>query len=81
VDVERTLTDGGYTNTADSTSTNVRLLTEHFREGTTGCTLTVGATTIDASANMTIANCLSACQASGYNLAGAEYSGGCCKTN
>jgi hypothetical protein len=61
-------------------SPNVPLLTGHFREGTTGRTLTIGATTIGAAANLTVANCLSACQASGYNLAGVEYSGECCKS-
>ena len=44
-------------------------------EGTTGRTLTVGANTLGGSSNLTIANCLSACQTAGYNLAGAEYSG------
>jgi hypothetical protein len=46
-----------------------------FSEGTTGRTLTIAATTVGGSANLTVANCLSACQTAGYNLAGAEYSG------
>lgn len=44
-------------------------------EGTTGRTLNVGANTLGGSSNLTVANCLSACQTAGYNLAGAEYSG------
>lgn len=48
-------------------------------EGTTGRALTVGATVPGGSSNTTVANCLSACQSEGYELAGVEYSGECCK--
>lgn len=54
------------------------LLTLHS-EGTTGRALTVGATVIGGSANMTVSNCVSECHVLGYDLAGLEYSGECCE--
>lgn len=50
-----------------------------FSEGTSGRTLPNGVTTTGGSAAMTVDLCLTACQAAGYLLAGAEYSGECCK--
>jgi hypothetical protein len=51
-----------------------------FREGTGGRTLTNGLDVAGGSSNMTVSNCLAACQASKYNLAGVEYSGECCRS-
>ena len=48
-----------------------------YAEGTTGRALTTGMTTTGGSNVMTVALCLSACQAAGYPLAGVEYSGEC----
>jgi hypothetical protein len=49
-------------------------------EGTTGRALTNGLATTGGSGSMTVALCLSTCQAAGYPLAGVEYSGECCKS-
>lgn len=50
-----------------------------FSEGTTGRTLLNGVGTTGGSGAMTVNLCTSACQAAGYLLAGAEYSGECCE--
>ena len=51
-----------------------------YREGTSGRALPNGVTTTGGSNAMTVDLCTSECQAAGYLLAGAEYSGECCKT-
>lgn len=48
-------------------------------EGTNGRALTYGAGVAGGSTNMTVSNCLAACQGASYDLAGIEYSGECCK--
>lgn len=50
-----------------------------FSEGTNGRALIDGVDVAGGSSNMTVSNCLAACQASEYDLAGIEYSGECCK--
>ncbi len=54
-------------------------LTYAFSEGTNGRALTAGMSVSGGSANMSVKNCVSACQAANYNLAGVEYSQECCK--
>ena len=50
-----------------------------FSEGNGGRALPNGVTTTGGSSVMTVDLCLAACQSSGYVLAGAEYSGECCR--
>lgn len=54
------------------------LLTRN-REGTSGRALTNGLDVPGGKNNMTVANCVSTCQAAGYLLAGVKYSGECCQ--
>jgi hypothetical protein len=50
-----------------------------FSEGNGGRALLNGVTTTGGSSAMTVDLCLAACQNAGYVLAGAEYSGECCR--
>ncbi|PVH81496.1 copper radical oxidase [Cadophora sp. DSE1049] len=48
-----------------------------YTEGTTGRTLDHGLAVVGGSNNMSVSNCVTACQTAGYSLAGVEYSGEC----
>ncbi|KAH9207298.1 hypothetical protein DL95DRAFT_527981 [Leptodontidium sp. 2 PMI_412] len=48
-----------------------------YTEGTTGRALDHGLAVVGGSNNMSVSNCVAACQGAGYSLAGVEYSGEC----
>jgi len=49
-------------------------------EGPTGRTLIQGVDTTGGATKMTVSLCTSACKTAGFNLAGVEYGGECCKS-
>ncbi|KAH7319166.1 hypothetical protein BKA65DRAFT_609130 [Rhexocercosporidium sp. MPI-PUGE-AT-0058] len=48
-----------------------------YTEGIAGRALDHGVAVVGGSNNMSVSNCVTACQGAGYNLAGVEYSGEC----